>query len=123
MDIERNLRIVSQIRRDTQEQGRKNYIDKSQERLKKSIDKKFRTTFIGALDHFEKTFGYSWGHNLPESKLTDTQIRIRELWIQVRTSILNNGNNQLRAAMSEIEEYTVEWNRFHNNITVRKDNQ
>ncbi len=35
--------------------------EKESKRLSESIDKHFRTTFIGALSAFEKEFGDDWG--------------------------------------------------------------
>lgn len=111
MDIQDNFRKAAKHREDFYVKAKENYHSRSKDRLDKSIEKKFRTTFIGALSAFEDAFGEVWGHRLPEHELTDEQYRRRRLWEQVRTTVLNNGNNQLRAAQSEIAEYTIEWNR------------
>lgn len=121
MDVERNLKESARLRKVFQTNIKEKYFVRSGERLNKSIEKKFRTTFIGAISIFEEVFGHKWGHNLPEEKITPEQLKNRKLWEQVRTNILNNGNNQLRAAQSEISEYTVEWNRHQTNIPVKGD--
>src|SRR5574343_443150 len=117
MDIKKNLEAVNNFRKTLNERNKV----RSGERLNRSIERKFRTTFIGALSNFEQSFGYLWGMGKPEEELTEEEFKLRQLWIQTRTIILNNGNNQLRAAQSEISEYTIDWNRYHTNILV-KDN-
>jgi hypothetical protein len=122
MDIENNFREVSKLRKVLQDRAKVQYYVDSKKRLSKSIEKKFKTTFIGALSFFEELFGDEWGHKKPEHKLTPEQLEKRKLWEQVRTSVLNNGNNQLRSALTEISEYSVEWDRYKTNIPVKEVN-
>jgi hypothetical protein len=72
---------------------------------KKILTKKFQTTMIGALFEFEKNFGYLWGHNKDENDLTDNELDFLDRWDFTRNQILNNGNNQLRQALSELDKY------------------
>lgn len=91
-------------------QERKERLEKPtelKERLKRSISTKMRTAFIGALSQFEQFFGTIWGHNKPEEILTINQLEMKKRWEQVRNNILNNGNNQLRAAEAELETYDI----------------
>lgn len=98
------------------------YKENSKKRLLNSLDRKFKTTMIGALAQFEEAFGELWGHGKDQSKLTAQEEDARQLWDQTRTSILNNGNNQLRAAHEEIAQYTLSWNRYKTDfIVVKKD--
>ena len=71
--------------------------------LKAIITKRFQTTMIGSLHQFEKYFGYMWGIGLEEDELTDQQLDAREAWELTRNQILNNGNNQLRQMLLDIE--------------------
>ena len=66
------------------------------------LTKRFQTTMIGALFEFEKTFGYLWGQNKEEHELTDIELDFLDRWDNVRNQILNNGNNQLRKAISDL---------------------
>lgn len=71
----------------------------------KILTKRFQTTMIGALYEFEKTFGYLWGHEKNENEnLTDKEEKFLDMWEETRNKILNNGNNQLRKAISEISK-------------------
>ena len=82
----------------------------SKNRLKDIAMKKFRTCFIFALSEFEETFGHDlWGHNTDEDCMTDEQLLNREKWKNIRTNILNKGNTQARALMSEIDLHKIEF--------------
>lgn len=74
--------------------------------LQNIITKRFQTTMIGSLYEFEKAFGYLWGHDKDINKpLTEKEEQFLNLWEDTRNQILNNGNNQLRKAISEITKY------------------
>lgn len=67
------------------------------------LTKRFQTTMIGALFEFEKVFGHLWGqHKDDENDLTDKELESLDKWDSVRNQILNNGNNQLRKAISDL---------------------
>jgi hypothetical protein len=73
---------------------------------KSILTKRFQTTMIGSLFEFEKIFGYLWGQDKDEQDLTDDELDFLDKWDFVRNQILNNGNNQLRKAISDIEKTT-----------------
>lgn len=93
------------------------YSNSSRERLGKITKKKLTTAFIGSISAFETKFGFLWGHN--EEDPTPEQLAMRPLWEEVRTFILNNGNNQIRALEQELTQYTVTWNRYRMTLPVR----
>jgi hypothetical protein len=78
---------------------KKNRQDEDLDDLMDSISRRFKTTMIGALAKFEESFGYLWQE---DSKNADEYF---ELWQETRNNILNNGNNQLRSALDELNEY------------------
>lgn len=103
---------VAQERKAKGDIHQQQYEKDSRKRLDRIASKKMKTTFIGALSVFEQSeFGSLWGHNKPLSELTDEERKWREIWEEVRTEILNNGNNQLRALQNEISQYKISWNR------------
>ena len=71
---------------------------------KSILTKRFQTTMIGSLYEFEQTFGYLWGMDKEEKDLTSSENRFRLLWEDTRNAILNNGNNQLRKCLSDLEK-------------------
>lgn len=83
--------------------------ERSQAKLLRMIEKKLTTSFIGALARFENYFGGLWAHGVDFVDLTPEEKEWRELWIQARTEILNNGNNQVRAIQQEVQLYTTKW--------------
>lgn len=88
------------------------YNEFSKKRLLNNLEKKFNTTIIGSLAIFEEEFGYLWGHGVPYEKLNDDEKEFREMWKETRTRILDAGNSNLRAAQSELAQYTFHWNRY-----------
>lgn len=74
----------------------------NKKQIEQTIRKKIETTMIGALARFEEGFGRLWGHE-NENKLSQDELRNRIVWDNVRESILDHGNNQIRKAISEIK--------------------
>lgn len=98
------------------------YKEHSKKRLLNNIQRKFNTTMIGALSEFERVFGDVWRHGVSLDQLTEDEIEFRKMWEEVRTNILNNGNNQARAASDEIAQYTMTWDKFRTEfIVINKD--
>tara|TARA_R110002020_G_scaffold33193_1_gene101379 strand:+ start:6845 stop:7231 length:387 start_codon:yes stop_codon:yes gene_type:complete len=105
----------TELQNDSRERKRQleeKYKDNSKRRLLNNLKKKFDTTIIGSLAAFEEKFGELWGHGLDHDELDEDQIYWRELWMEVRSKILDNGNANLRAAQNEIAQYTLSWNRY-----------
>lgn len=95
----------------------------SRKRLDKIISTKIRTTFIGAIAAVEEYMGFLWGSGKDPDDLTAEEAKISELWEQVRTRILNNGNTQLRAASNEIANHVISWNRYHTEFIIKKEDK
>lgn len=117
MDDYNEMKKIVRLAREANE---KKYENRSKETLKRHVSTKLRTTMIGALDKFEKIFGNLWGHGKAAAELTPEEAENRKLWELVRTEVLNNGNNQLRAAMSEVDQYTIKYNKQRYDFVVVK---
>ena len=65
-----------------------------------NINKRFKTTMIGALARFEDSFGYLW-----EDENNSNRENFNILWERVRDDILNNGNKQMRATINEVSNF------------------
>ncbi len=107
VDINKLKAIRNKIRKENQEK----YLENSKDRLGKIVTTKIRTSFIGALSQFEENFGFLWGYG-KNGTLTEEEVIMQEVWEKTRTAVLNNGNNQIRAAKNEIECNTVHWDRY-----------
>ncbi len=103
-------------------EAKSNYQHQSRNRLRQTIETKINTVMIGALDAIEKAFGSEWAHGTPNHLKTPHQLKMMEVKDKLRTEILNNGNNQKRAAVAALDEYDVEWKRHHMDLTI-KDRQ
>lgn len=69
------------------------------------ISKRLETTMIGCLARFESSFGDLWGYNQNyDQPLTANQEKFQDLWEYTRTSILNHGNNQIRAGIEDLNK-------------------
>ena len=84
---------------------RENKGDKMDQDQENILKKRIQTTMIGALHEFEKSFGYLWGQDKSEDEeLTEKEDKFLDIWEDTRNKVLNNGNNQLRKAVSEINK-------------------
>lgn len=99
------------------------YEQHSKRLLTSNISKKFQTTMIGSLSNFEKLFGELWGFGKHPSELSSSELEWYNKWQAVRTEILNNGNNQLRACLDEMAQYTIKWDKYQTKFIVRKDGE
>lgn len=99
------------------------YLDNCRKRLSDIAEQKMRTTFIGALAAIEDIFGELWGVDIPHNERTKEQKEYYELWQELRTEILNNGNNRCRELLNEISNHVVKWDRYNTTFSiVNKDN-
>lgn len=105
-DFSYQKKALDKIRQERKEK----FLEKCRERLSHIAETKVKTSFIGALDAFEKEFGDLWGFNKKDK--TKEEQEWFEKWQVARINILNNGNNQLRSLLNEISNHVVEWNRY-----------
>jgi hypothetical protein len=64
-----------------------------------NIEKRLKTTMIGAIAKFEKNFAYLWESD------TINREKFEDLWDETRNEILNNGNQQIRSAVKELSDF------------------
>jgi hypothetical protein len=105
--MEDNLRKTLQDKKDKRDAANR---ELSKKRLITNISKKFNTSMIGALASIEEEFGELWGHGKKE--LSRDEIYWRTKWESLRAAILDRGNSQLRAAINEVSEYSLSWERY-----------
>lgn len=91
--------------------------ERSKDRLKKEVRKRIQTTMIGALSKLEDSLGHLWGHG--EDVINKEQAVYRDIFEELRTKILDNGNAQIRTIESEIDAYDIVWNKYHLNLPIR----
>ena len=69
------------------------------------ISGKMKTSMIRSLAEFEKQFEYLWGGK--DGPYTKEQKMFKEKWKNVRTSILDFGNNNIREVLDEIYAHII----------------
>ena len=98
------------------------YQEVSKDRLLKVSKKKIQTTMIGALSTVEKHLGFLWGHESSE-ELTPEQEHLKEIYDEVRSEILDRGNNQARNLETEFAQYDVNWLKYQITLPVKSLNK
>tara|TARA_R100000808_G_scaffold19731_1_gene42749 strand:- start:15468 stop:15866 length:399 start_codon:yes stop_codon:yes gene_type:complete len=93
------------------------YKDSSRDRLSKIAKKKIETTMIGALSSVEKNLGFLWGHE-EQRDLTPEEQHVKNIYDQIRSEILDKGNNQIRNLEAELAQYEVTWLRYHMTLPI-----
>lgn len=119
MDDRRDLENLYKLKKQREVQKAEQYKQSSKERLKKIAAKKVNTTMIGALDAIEKNFGFLWEPD-ENGNISEVGVEMRGIYDKVRETILDNGNNQIRNLMTELEQYEITWKRFQVTLPVKK---
>lgn len=83
----------------------------SKERLYQAITKRIKTSFIGALDSVESHMSPLW-ESEDGKPLTEAQKEIREMFMMIRSEILDKGNNQIREMKNDLDVYEVQFKSY-----------
>lgn len=111
-----NLSKIVKERKNYKHDREQKYKQDSKDRLSKIVKKKIQTTMIGALSSIEEHFGFLWDENNGNTK--EENARIKKIYEEVRSEILDKGNNQARNIDSELSQYNVEWLKYQLKIPV-----
>ena len=98
---------------------RESHIKRSRENLRKIVAKRIQTTMIGALAAIEEKFKEFWEPEEGE-KMNKEQQNLYNLFQEIRSSILDNGNNQIRLLEKDIENFDVEARQYHIQLKVKE---
>jgi hypothetical protein len=94
--------------------------EKSKENLQETIERNFKTTFIGNISAIEESgFGKLWGHGKRNIDRTAEERKWFAIWQELRAKILDNGNNQARAVLNELKQYFVNWQGYKLDLLVK----
>ena len=91
----------------------------TKDELFRSCKKKVQTTMIGALDIIEKQFGFLWCFE-DQTDLNDEQRQMKDIYDNVRASILDKGNTQIRNMEGEFTHYEISKKKYHIDIPVKQ---
>ena len=113
--MDESLRKMVEERKNYKEARKERYKTDSRDRLSKVLKKKIQTTMIGALSSIEQHLGFLWES---DGALTEDQKAMKSIYEQIRSEILDKGNNQARNIDAELSQYEIEWLRYNINIPV-----
>lgn len=116
--MEDGLKDLINQTRDVKVNKEKKYKEDSRNRLLKISAKKIQTTMIGALSSIENHFGFLWNHDDGDENLSSESQHMKQLYEDVRSEILDKGNNQIRNLEAELSQYDVEWLRYQMTLPV-----
>lgn len=89
------------------------YRRQSKSKLASNMKTKIKTTMIGAIASMEDHFGELWGEGKDEIDLTEEQLRMRDVFEELREEILDKGNQQIRNVDAEMNQYDIVWERYN----------
>ena len=85
------------------------------EKLIYEATKDMQTIMIGELDRFERVFAYLWGSDADINTLSLKELQFRDMWQDVRTQILDFGNDKIR----EFKEKMINFNETGSLYTMK----
>jgi hypothetical protein len=90
------------------------YLADSKTRLSKIVTQKVKTTMIGSLSSVEEHFGFLWEGDDEQAKL------MKGIFENMRSSILDKGNAQIRNVEAELSQYECKWLKYQVTIPFKK---
>lgn len=99
---------------------KKKELDK--DKLQLVISESIRTTMIGAIASIEEKLGKLWAHG-ENRPLSPNEQKLKDIFMDLRKSILDKGNTQIRAVKQTIDGYTVEFTGYSITLPVVRRNE
>lgn len=84
----------------------------SKDKLLNASKKKIQTTMIGSLSSVEEHLGFLWESDNP----TEEQMKLRQIFEDMRSEILDRGNAQIRNLENEFQNYEINSKRYTINL-------
>lgn len=106
---------LKQLKAEVEKERKTQYKNDSKERLAKIVTTKLKTTMIGAIAAVERHLDAF----LQPDENGKINTKYREAFDKIRQDILDNGNNQIRNVLSEIDQYDIEWLRYRYTLPVK----
>lgn len=110
------LRMVEQKKEEDNAKTR--YQIASRKKLEAAIAKRIKTTMIGALASIEDKLGMLWES---DGKMTQEQERMYNLFQEIRSAILDKGNDQIRQLEKDLDYYTIEMKKLYLEFRLEKE--
>jgi hypothetical protein len=82
----------------------------SKDRLVDKVEKRIKTSFIGALDSVETHLSCLWETN--GSDMSPAQVEMYDIYQKIRKEILDKGNQQVREFKGDLENFDVNFKQY-----------
>ena len=92
--------------------------NQSRRQMIEQMEKRFKTTMIGALARFENEFGYLW--NGDQEPSDGQEAYFRDKWEDLRSDLLDHGNDQMRNGIQDLNNYLNKMEKYHLQIYYNK---
>jgi hypothetical protein len=79
------------------------------DKLLKASKKKIQTTMIGAIYSLEQKMSFLWDSN----ESVEDAAYFKNLFEELRSEILDKGNNQIRSLESEFQKYEIVYKKYY----------
>jgi len=110
------LRLVEQKKEE--DNAKTKYQAASRNKLQNAIARRIRTTMIGALATIEEKLGFILGE---DGNRTKEQEHLNNLFKEVRSNILDKGNDQIRQLDSDFDAYVIEMKKMYLEFRLEKE--
>ena len=110
-DNQRKVREMNQLRDERQKES-------SRRQLEISVEKRLKTTMIGAIASIEEAFGWLFNYGDPQ---TPQEKENYETFQELRNEILDKGNRQIRELGKDLDNYSIVWHKFKTHFIFRGD--
>lgn len=74
--------------------------------LRKTITTRLKTSFIFPIAEFERLFGHLWDETSTSEEVEGPEF-YKNLFVELRKRVLDNGNNQIRAFDKDLDGHDV----------------
>ncbi len=88
----------------------------SKKKLEAELAAKMKTIMIGSLSAIEERFGELWGFK-ENRQLTKEEEQFEQAWAELRKSILDNGNTQIKNMRTYLSLFNINFEGF--NLTIK----
>lgn len=109
---------IAKERQERKESKEEKYKRDSKKRFSDILEKKFKTTTVGCISALEEIFGFLWDENVEPVELSHGDFY--DLYQLLRAKMFDLGNAQKRNMLAELEQYEIEWKRYHLQLPVKE---
>ena len=114
-------RFIKNINYDkNNELAKEKHYQESKNQLINVVEKRIKTTMIGAIATIEESLSCFW--KTEEGSMNEEQKQIYNIFQDMRSKILDNGNNQIRLLEKDVDNFNIEAKKYHISFQIKPRN-